>query len=152
MSAESFDVTIPGAPIGKGRPRATMAGGHARMYTPAKTRRWEMGAAAFMAERYDGAVMDGPLSLEVWALFPRPKRLDCAHKRQPCSCPCGWAGRQPHTSKPDADNVAKAVCDALEAAGIVANDATICTLTVMKLYTEHDKPPRLRLLLRTADD
>ena len=145
MSAESFDVTIPGAPIGKGRPRATMAGGHARMYTPAKTRRWEMGAAAFMSERYDGAVMDGPLSLEVWAFFPRPKRLDCAHKRQPCSCPCGWA----HTSKPDADNIAKAVCDALEAAGIVANDATICTLTVTKLYTEHDKPPRLRLLLRT---
>lgn len=143
-----FDVTIPGAPIGKGRPRATMAGGHARMYTPAKTRRWEMGAAAFMAERYDGDAMDGPLSLEVWAFFPRPKRLDCSHKRA-CGCAAGWSGRQPHIAKPDADNVGKAVCDALEAAGVVKNDATICTLTVRKLYTEHDKPPRLRLLLRT---
>ena len=143
-----FACEIPGAPIGKGRPRAASIGGHARMYTPAKTRRWEMGAAAFMAERYDGEATDGPLSLEVWAFFPRPKRLDCSHKRQPCACHDRWRARQPHTSKPDADNVAKAVCDALEAAGVVKNDATICTLTVRKFYTEHDKPPRLRLLLK----
>lgn len=32
---------VPGKPQGKGRPRASVVGGHARMYTPAGTASYE---------------------------------------------------------------------------------------------------------------
>ena len=39
MTGVSF--TVPGEPIGKGRPRATTRAGHAALYTPKKTANYE---------------------------------------------------------------------------------------------------------------
>ncbi|MEM5617407.1 RusA family crossover junction endodeoxyribonuclease [Pseudomonas aeruginosa] len=33
--------TVPGEPVGKGRPRIGRVAGHARMFTPAKTANYE---------------------------------------------------------------------------------------------------------------
>ena len=40
-----FVCAVPGSPIGKGRMRGTVAGGHVRLYTPKKTADWERSAA-----------------------------------------------------------------------------------------------------------
>ena len=49
--------TVPGTPIGKGRARATIAGGHARMYTPEKTVSYE----GLVANRAQVAMAGAPL-------------------------------------------------------------------------------------------
>ena len=43
-------------------------------------------------------------------------------------------GRIPHTAKPDADNVVKAVMDALTQIGMWRDDALICEQQVTKDY------------------
>ena len=136
---------IPGEPIGKGRPRVTTIGGKGRAYTPKRTRNWEMGAAELLASAYDGEPLDEPLRLDVFAFFPRPKRLDCSHKRKPCSCPDGWDMSQRHTARPDADNLAKAVCDALERAGVVRNDSVFWSVAVRKWYHRKGGRPIVRV-------
>ena len=40
MGSWIFSACIPGDPIGKGRARGTVRGGHVRMYTPKKTSDW----------------------------------------------------------------------------------------------------------------
>nr|WP_237267712.1 RusA family crossover junction endodeoxyribonuclease [Tardibacter chloracetimidivorans] len=43
---------------------------------------------------------------------------------------------QPHTAKPDGDNLAKAVMDVLEAVGLLENDCRVSRLTVEKRWAE----------------
>ncbi len=137
----SYRVTIPGEPVGKGRPRAAATRAGVRMYTPARTVAWERGAAYVMRQAHSGPPLTGPLAIEVVALHGRPQRLDCEHKRQPCSCDDDWRERQPHLAAPDLDNIVKAACDALQLGGVVADDRTICRATARKAYAAHGEEP-----------
>ncbi len=89
-------------PVGKGRPRVTSFGGRPRMYTPAKTRSFE-NAIGRVASRHLEKI-DGPLRVDILAITTRPKRL----KRKKDSDKVIY-----RTTKPDADNVRKAVLDGL---------------------------------------
>lgn len=121
-------ITIPGQPIGKGRPRATRGG---RMYTPAKTANTEafvkLCAMQALPEKY---VIDvNPLFVAVEAV---------------CDIPASWsrkkretalAGVSRPTGKPDLDNIAKLYCDALN--GIVwKDDSQIVSMKLWKRYGE----------------
>ena len=121
------------------------------MYTPARTVTWERGAAYAMRAAHSGPPMTGALAVDVLALHQRPQRLDCGHKRQPCSCADDWRDRQPHIGPPDLDNVLKAVCDALQLAGVVADDRTICRATARKDYAARGEEPCVIVTLRRAD-
>lgn len=96
--------TVPGAPQGKGRARATKTG---RMYTPAQTVAYEslvrLAAAAAMGP---GRPMDGPLALEIEAVHAVPPSW--SNKRRLAAL----AGELHPVVKPDFDNVAKAIGDA----------------------------------------
>lgn len=122
---DPFAFTVDADPVGKGRPRATTIGGFARLYTPAKTRKYEAlvsatATAAMVSQRRQR--LDGPLKVTIVAAFTLPKSKE--RKRQPVQG--SW-----HVGKPDADNVAKAVLDAIE--GVVfAEDAAVCELVVTK--------------------
>ena len=61
-----IEFTIPGPPVGKGRPRATTVGGMARMYTPKKTASYE-GLVAHTAQiaMAGRALFDGPVRLDM---------------------------------------------------------------------------------------
>ena len=98
--------TIPGQPQGKGRPRIGKVGPHARMFTPAKTVAYE-GLIAHAAQQAMAgrALFDGPVACNVF--------IDC-------QVPASWsqkkqrmalAGEILPTTKPDSDNVVKAVYD-----------------------------------------
>ena len=122
MSKNVF--VIPGEPVGKGRPRATAIGGFARMYTPQKTVSYEARVIDAFA-RAGGKRLDGFVSMELTATFALPQSTS-AKKRKEMNGE--WCQK-----KPDADNLAKIVCDALN--GIAyEDDRQVVELIVRKRW------------------
>ena len=133
-----FSAVIHQAPLGKGRPRATVQGGRARVYTPTATANWEHFAADELRFYMAGKpAMTGPLGCEIVAVFPRTAALLAKNKigyKYPT-----W--RLPHAVKPDADNIAKSVLDAVEKAGVILDDKQIALLTVGKHWAMISEQP-----------
>lgn len=130
-------VVVAGPPVPKGRPRMSTVGGHARAFTPAKTRRYEdlirLEAGRVMEGR---AQLQGPTRVTIRAYMPMPKAL-AIHK---IKGPSAEAGVIRPITKPDVDNFAK-VIDALN--GIVwPDDNQVVQLSVEKFYSSR---PRLEL-------
>jgi Holliday junction resolvase RusA-like endonuclease len=116
---------VPGAPIGKGRPRFSRATG--RAYTPAQTHSYEAQIKQFAVVALNGGEpLDGPVALHIEAWF---------------ATPASWSKRKRletvlHTSKPDADNIGKLVGDALN--GLAwRDDSQVSDLIVRKRYTDN---------------
>lgn len=119
---------IPGVPVGKGRPRAAKRGKHIQLYTPEKTATYE-GVIALTARQAmaGGLLLEGPVAtvMEIRLPIPQswPKRKQAA----------ALAGTEYPTKKPDADNVIKAIFDALN--GVVWHDDTqVVDIVVRKRY------------------
>jgi Holliday junction resolvase RusA-like endonuclease len=132
LEMTEWKATIPGPPIGKGRPRTAIRNGFVRTYTPKPTAQWEAVAAATLMSRWDGAPLDVPVSVGIVALFPRPQRM--IWKQKPML-------REPYCQKPDIDNMAKAVLDALEKGGIIRDDKAVWSLDCIALYCSGDESP-----------
>jgi len=121
---------VPGAPVGKGRPRIGRVGAHARMFTPAKTVSYES-TVALAAQQ---------------AMYGRPLLTDAVGVAMAIDCPIpvSWSkrkqadalhGRIYPTTKPDIDNVEKAIFDALN--GVVwRDDVQVVRVTKSKRYAE----------------
>lgn len=118
--------TVPGQPVGKGRPRVTRSG-HA--YTPQKTR----DAEAWIAQHAKQAMgparpLEGPVSSQLAFIVPVPASWSKRRREQA-------ARQEVYPAKPDIDNLAKAVLDACN--GIVYQDDTqVVILQAAKLYGE----------------
>lgn len=147
-----FDGVISQAPLGKGRPRATVGpGGRARVYTPTASADWEHYAAVELAAAYvtacypdPAAGMLGPLGCEIVAVFTRTAELLRHTKAN------GWKyseGRIAHPVKPDLDNVIKATLDAAEKAGLFTDDKQVSTITASKFYAALGEPAHVELRL-----
>lgn len=121
---------IPGDPRGKGRPKATSIGGHARVYTDAKTRAYEAQIAALARQAMAGAApLSGPAYVEISV---RLAPVASASKRARTAM---LALEIQPTKKPDLDNVIKAVLDGMN--GIVfSDDALVCAMRAEKIYAE----------------
>lgn len=133
-----LDVTIPGQPVGKGRPKFVRATG--RAYTPKGTAEWERSAAYLFRSEYDGAPVDGALSVTIIAVMQRPKRL--MRKKDP-------EDRIPCLTKPDIDNVVKSALDALVMGGVIRDDKTVWKVSSEKLFTSKTEGPCLRVVVET---
>ncbi len=139
-------VTIPGDPVGKGRPRLSTRGGHARAYTPAKTRTWEAGAALVLRSAHRGYPIAAPVRVVVNAVQERPKRLlprsagGSFPVRQ--ACPLGRLWRP---TKPDADNALKAVLDALVLADVIVDDVQAVEVVARSLYGDIGETSRVEV-------
>ncbi len=125
---------VPGAPVAKGRGRMFVGpNGRPRQHTPKATVDWERQAALFATqalpaghERFQGAV-----SVHVEAWFPIPTTWP-RWKREMAK-----AGQLGHTQRPDGDNIAKAVMDAINATEVVwHDDAQVVYAAVHKRYGE----------------
>lgn len=121
---------VPGPPVGKGRPRAARRGKHITLYTPAKTVSYEslvaMAATQAMAGR---PPLDGPVVLVLDIALPVPQSW--SKKRQAAAL----ADITPPTTKPDCDNVLKAICDA--ANNIVwRDDVQVVDVVLRRRYRE----------------
>ena len=115
--------TIPGKPQGKARPRVRRDG---HTYTPTQTAQYE--EFVRFCWRCAGAVkLDGAISALILARYPVPKR-DSKKTQNAKIC-----GEIPCTIKPDCDNIAKIVLDALNGLAY-DDDSQVTELEVHKLY------------------
>jgi Holliday junction resolvase RusA-like endonuclease len=116
--------TIPGNPVGKGRPRATTINGMARMYTPKKTASYE--TLVVMAYTQAGGVkLDGSLHMHVKATFEMPLSWSMKKRKATDGKFC--------SKKPDADNILKIVADALNGVAY-HDDAAIGAASIEKRW------------------
>lgn len=116
---------VYGEPQGKARPRFTRTG---RTYTPKKTVDYECEIRAAF-QRADGVITELPVSVSITALYKIPKSASKANEQKMLSdelLPC---------KKPDLDNIAKCVCDALNGVAY-KDDAQVCSLNVKKRYSK----------------
>jgi Holliday junction resolvase RusA-like endonuclease len=113
-------------PIGKGRPRFTRAG---RVFTPKKTKDFELKIAARASDEMVSLGIDPftvPCKVYILAQFPIPKswpkkRVEAATRGEVVP------------GKPDIDNVAKLVLDALNGV-CFEDDKLVQTLKITKKY------------------
>jgi Holliday junction resolvase RusA-like endonuclease len=135
----SASFTVDGAPQGKARPRVTMHG----TYTPAKTKQYESAVQlAYMTQCHGAMFPDFPLQVVIDAYFPIPKS---ASKRKQQEMRDDII--RPKV-KPDLDNIAKAICDALNGEAW-HDDAQIVNLYVRKWYSDK---PRVDVQIRTVGE
>ena len=122
----SITFTITGEPQGKARPRVTRNG----TFTPRKTAEYERRVRQSYREQCgDMYYGESALIVTIAARFLTPKSVS-RKKRESM-----LAGIIQPKRKPDADNIAKAVCDALN--GIAyRDDSQITCLIVEKQYSK----------------
>ncbi len=136
-------LTIPGIPVGKGRPKFTTAGKFARAYTPAKTRHYEdlirCEAANIMGDR---PPLDEAVSMVVTAYVAIPKAIKGKRRQDALD------GILKPTTRPDLDNYIKAAMDGLNAI-IFRDDSCVTDLITRKRYSDR---PRLVITIETGTD
>jgi len=145
MDAITF--TVAAVPVAQPRQRHRIINTGDRVfaqnYTPTKDPvnafKAKVGQAAEQA--YQGPPLQGPLALDLVFVLPRPGYLCWKTKPMP---------RLFHTSKPDADNLAKAVKDALS--GLLwRDDCQVCKLTAEKHIAAGDEQPSVLVRLTPLD-
>jgi Holliday junction resolvase RusA-like endonuclease len=135
-----YEANIPIEPIGKARPRMTRSG---HVYTPKKTVDFERVIQASWEAQTNNAKISGCyITAYIYAGFTIPKSWS---KKKRLAA----AGR-PHTSKPDADNVAKAVLDALNHTAY-DDDSSVTELHVGKFYA-HEPYVQIILTAQTPEE
>lgn len=116
-------------PKAKERPRATIVGGHARIYTPHTTEGYEKEIRTAWIRQNGETPFDGPVVMRIRCGMPIPKSATKTNKVKMI------AKELRPTVKPDIDNLAKAIMDALNGVAY-KDDNLIVDLVVRKFYTE----------------
>lgn len=132
---DKSECIVPGKPFAKQRPRATRRGRYTTVYTPKETINYENMVKYSYYEQNGEKKFDGPLKVNVDAVFPVPQSISNKKKEKMES------GLIPHTKKPDCDNLAKSCLDALNDVAY-NDDSQIIDLTIRKKY---GKVPHVRI-------
>jgi Holliday junction resolvase RusA-like endonuclease len=127
VMSEPISFTVPGSPVGKGRPRFSTVAGHARAFTPAKTASYENAVRILASQAMAGrAPLAGAVSVNIDAFF---------------AIPSSWSNKKHNaailesirpTVKPDIDNCIKIILDAMN--GIAYNDDKQVVHCVFRKY------------------
>lgn len=136
---------IPGEPKGKGRPRFARKGSYVHTYTPDSTAAYEEKVKRCYYQQCGNRNYfdkDEMLQVHILAKYPIPKSISqkkrgmmIAHRLRP-------------VVKPDADNIIKIVCDALN--GIAyGDDKQIVDAHFHKIYSTE---PGVQVMICTAGD
>ena len=123
-------IFIPGEPIAQPRVKVSTRGGFARAYVDAKHPVHAYKQAIRLAYvNAGGEVLEGPVSVRIVCWFERPKSHSKKRRQEP----------EPKTTKPDADNVGKAILDSLNEIAY-NDDGQVYRLTVEKWYVGPSEP------------
>lgn len=142
-------LTWHGPPKGQPRVKATRRGAFVRMYTPDTADEMKDGIRRLAVEamaRGEWQHTTGPVEVVITAYFPRPashfwrvRGTDVLKQGAPTY----------HTQKPDADNVAKAVMDAIGPhgswPGVWADDKQVASLIVGKCFASPGNGPSVEV-------
>lgn len=131
MSGMYMFFEVPGTPRGKQRPRVVRQNGRTISFTPDQTVQYEnlVRWCYKTAENSKRFPDDMPLKVIINAYYEIPKSASKKKRAQMID------GELRPTKKPDADNIAKIICDALN--GIAyRDDAQVVTCIINKRYSE----------------
>jgi len=121
--------SIDGPPHGKGRPRFRRFGNFVQTYTDAKTKSYEtLVKEAATKAMGSSQPLEGPVKLDLIIRLPVPKSYP---KKRSEAC---LNGSEWPTKKPDWDNVAKSVADAMNDI-VFLDDTQIVIARVVKTYS-----------------
>lgn len=128
VNVKKFNITIPITPVPKARPRFTRYG---HTYTPKKTADYEKAVAEYWRQATKGFQYDREQALIVNLVFgmPIPKSTSKAKTELMAN------GTIRPTKKPDVDNLAKAVMDALNGVAWV-DDSQVVRVSIFKEYAK----------------
>lgn len=130
QTAVAIEFTVPGAPVGKGRPKFARRGNFVTTYTPEKTVNYEnlVKMAAVLA--MDGFEMfEGAVAVVMWLYVTPPSSWSQKKQRE------ALLNNILPTSKPDIDNVIKGIFDAMNEI-VWKDDKQVVELTVKKRFSE----------------
>ena len=125
------DFEIEGKPVGKGRPRFKRMGNFVQTYTPEKTAEYEK-LVRLRFQNAGGVITDKPVRVEIAAFFAPPKSTRKRDKAEML------ANRIMPMKKPDVDNIAKIILDALNKIAY-KDDSQVIELSVKKIYSDAAK-------------
>ena len=118
--------------IGKGRPRFVRRGQYVSTYTPKETGEYEKKIKEVYLYGKHKKFENEPLKVKIMAYYKPPESMS-KRKKEELIKKHHWRYK-----KPDIDNIAKVVCDALN--GVAYNDdKQIAMLFITKQYGEEDK-------------
>ena len=118
--------------IGKQRPRATIIGGHARIYAPKETVNYESLVKFSFLEKYPNHIPydnESALKVHIQAFKQMPKAFSKKKVQQALN------GELRPKTKPDLDNIAKAVLDGLNQVAY-ADDKCVVDLHIEQYYSQ----------------
>ena len=130
----AIHANIIGTPKPQPRPRAFARGGKARVYDPGTAEGWK-GAVAMEMREHAGKAISEPIRVTMCFYMPRPKSHfrtgKYAHLLKDTA-------PKHHISKPDADNLAKGVMDALTSIQVWRDDSQVIYLGITKFWAESE--------------
>ena len=116
-----------GAPKGQPRPRAFVRGKRAAVYDPGTAEGWKSCVAQAVKE-LEARMIDQPVGLDLVFDMPRPKIHYTKKGALKPDSPFWFTG------KPDFDNLAKAVADAITQIGVWRDDSLVVDSHITKRY------------------
>lgn len=126
-----YEFEVPGKITGKGRPRVNTS--TAIAYTPARTKEYEELIKQYFIIKYRTIKpLEGRLSVTIKAHFSIPKNTSKLKTEEMLNNTIS------PVKKPDIDNIAKIVLDALNKLAF-KDDNQITKLNVEKMYSEEEK-------------
>ena len=123
---------VYGEPVAKGRPRFSTKGGFVRSYTTEKTASYENLVKLSFDTSEDKEMLQGELSVKITAYFSIPQSTSKKKRHEML------VGRMNPTKKPDCDNIAKTILDALNGRAF-DDDKQVVMLHVEKHYAEEPR-------------
>lgn len=134
--------TVPAVPVAQPRQRVGVVAGRARTYMPTKhpVNAYKATCRVAAAQSGQTAVLEGPIALRAVFVLPRPSSMCWAKKPTP---------RVKHGKKPDADNLAKSLLDALN--GLLwRDDSQISSMTIEKWIASGSEQPHVEVEVETT--
>ena len=122
-----IEFAVLGDPQGQGRPRFARQGKFVHTYDPPKSREYKAKVAQSFQRAYTGEPLAKPIRLTIKAVFSVPRSYS---KSRTWAC---LEGLEKPAKKPDFDNIAKGVCDALNGLAY-EDDKQIVQASVYKVY------------------
>lgn len=119
---------VNGDPKGQPRARACRRGAFSGVYDPGTADAWKWAVRAAAKDVWDGQQFTGPLCVNLTFYFRRPKGHYRSNGALKDTAP------DFHTTKPDRDNLDKAVMDALTTLGVWEDDCQVAEGKIRKLY------------------
>ena len=140
-----LDVFATGTPKGQPRPRAFSRGGRAAVFDPGTAEGWKAQVAIACAV-LEGKLLDGPLMVDLRFVMPRPKSHFGVRGLRPSR------SQRVFAKKPDADNLAKAVLDAMSVIQVWKDDDQVSDLLVRKRWAGEGSPAGCRIRVWTLEE